>query len=61
MPDTFSGFGLLALQLTVEQVLAMKLASSCQTIAKRLQEAHLFQSRTSSAARPSFRALRRPS
>jgi hypothetical protein len=29
MPDTFSGFGLLAFQLTVEQVLAMKLAASC--------------------------------
>jgi hypothetical protein len=28
MPDTFAGFGLLALQLTVEQVLAMMLASS---------------------------------
>jgi hypothetical protein len=28
MPDAFPGFGLLALQLTVEQVLAMMLASS---------------------------------
>jgi hypothetical protein len=28
MPDTFSGLGLLALQLTVEQVLPMKLAAS---------------------------------
>ena len=28
MPDTFSGLGLLAFQLMVEQMLAMKLAAS---------------------------------
>jgi hypothetical protein len=35
-----SGFGLLALQLTVEQVLAMMLATTCEPIAQCLQETH---------------------
>ncbi len=41
MPDAFSGVGLLALQLTVEQLLAMKLAASCEPIAESLQETHV--------------------
>jgi hypothetical protein len=41
MPDAFSGIGLLAFQLTVEQLLATKLAASCQPIAKCLQETHV--------------------
>jgi len=41
MPHAFSSVGLLALQLTVEQVLAMKLAASCQSISECLQETHV--------------------
>jgi len=36
-----SGFGLLALQLMVEQVLAMTFAARCQPVAQCSQEAHV--------------------
>lgn len=39
-----SGFGLLALQLMVEQMLAMSLATRCQPITERSQETHVPQS-----------------
>ena len=41
MPDAFSRVGLLALQLMIEQVLAMKHAASCEPLAESLQETHV--------------------